>query len=575
MTRPLAVVTALTLLLLAPLAAAVDPADETVVSEDTTLTEPTSYAGDLRIQSGATLTVQDEVHLPQGATVHVEAGATLHLEGGLLKGEEVSAFASFAGFTSTIELPVDGLTGSTQVRIHMHETLTGNESLTVEIGDEEAVDPSGDTVDLTVMLDGSASTLLVNVSHMHPIPFGPTHIEMVDGSANQRTVEAWEFEGSNLVLTWGLASFAMVIDGHLQISDGTVQGADIVCAGTCEVEDAMLIGSAPVIVEDGGSMTIRDSTVLGSRTDEDIVAVDDADLVYENNTGTGGWTDNWIRRLSSRVVLTNMPSSLISGQDLGYEGRRAPNAFAVEMDGALGADFGNVEANRIVEWVNGTGVYGKEEGTWTVTGVTGWGTFTTTMPAMWSTSSRVDLQLPAIEVLSVEPERRTGDANTSLGVMLTVVNTGAVRADTPVLECTVDGEPADTSPGYIELAVYGGLDPGQEMDIPLTWRAPSGSHALSCGILSVEGTTLETLADVIAPAGATSSVEVSFTDPEEPTSTPFTTIGIALAILFLGIAGIARVAGSKTAEKVFEEAASETLSDEDPAVVAPWDEGEA
>ena len=94
--------------------------------------------------------------------------------------------------------------------------------------------------------------------------------------------------------------------------------------------------------------------------------------------------------------------------------------------------------------------------------------------------SVVNLELPMIEVVAIEVEERTATVNESLGVMLTVRNSGAADAASPVLECTVDGEAADTSPSYIQLSTYGGLAAGSEMDIPLTWRMGSdGAHVLS------------------------------------------------------------------------------------------------
>ena len=571
------------LLMNVPPASAEDPVDHTVIDVDTTVDEDTTYSGGITVTNGATLTLSAMASLPLGATVTVDEGATLRIDAGHLEGERVSAFMSFSGIASSILLPVDGLSGSTTVRVVMHEALTGNEQLNISLnGGTTASSPEGEHVDLQIDLDGSASTVVLNVTHLHPFPFGPERIELVDASANQRVVEAWDMEGEGLVLTWGEAAFTLEVNGRLDMTESSLLGADLRCNGTCVVETSQLVGSAPVMVADAGSMTVRDSTVLGSRTDEDIVAVDDADLVYENNVGTGGWTDNWIRRLSSREVRTNMPGALIAGADLGYLGSKSPNAFAIETDGAHVADFSNVESNLIVEWMDGSGVYGSETGTWTVSAVTGWGTYSTSVPAPWSTSVQLDLELPAIRVVSVEPEARTGDANVSLGVMLTVVNEGPVRADSPVLECTVDGEAADTSPGYIQLATYGGLDPAQEVQIPLTWRSVAGSHALTCGVLDLTGTNLESLEDLVAPGGATSSVEVSFTDQEETSSTPFATIGIALVILFLGAAGIARAAGSSGAAKAYDEDDVPTVPEpmgteaatEGPeeSETAPWDE---
>jgi hypothetical protein len=75
---------------------------------------------------------------------------------------------------------------------------------------------------------------------------------------------------------------------------------------------------------------------------------------------------------------------------------------------------------------------------------------------------------------------------------------------------------------------------------------------------------------------------VSFTDQEEASSTPFATIGIALVILFLGAAGIARAAGASGAAKAYDEddlptgpepMVSEAATEgPDDSERAPWDE---
>ena len=141
---------------------------------------------------------------------------------------------------------------------------------------------------------------------------------------------------------------------------------------------------------------------------------------------------------------------------------------------------------------------------------------------------------------------------------------GSADAASPVLECTVDGEAADTSPSYIQLSTYGGLAAGSEMDIPLTWRmASDGAHVLSCGIIDLSGTPLEAVEDLVTGDTGVTGAEVSWTYAEEVEETPMVTIVIALFVFLLGVAGIARVAAARTEEN--EEAldeASEALSDE-------------
>lgn len=578
----------LALLLCAPLASAVDGRDADVIDADQTLTEDTTYNNGFTVTNGATFTVQADLTLGEDAVIRVDQGATLDLQGGNLTGSDISAYMAFSGGASTIELPVQGLTGTSTVRLMMSSTLNGSESLTITASTGENIsDPAGDEVSLQVDLGDGMETLTLNVTHNHPFPFGPMAVEVVDSSAQLERYEAWQLEGTSLVLTWGEAAFSIDAQGTLMIADAVVRGADIRCSGTCSIDRSTMEGSAPIIAEAGASLSVRSSLILGSRTDEDVVAVDDATLVYEDSSGTGGWTDAWIRRLSGRTVTTNMPGALVSGSDLGYKGSKSPNAFAETMGDDVGVDLGSSEMTRIVEWLTGDGVYGKEEGTFTVTATTGWGTFATTVPAVWAPSTMVNLELPMIEVVAIEVEERTATVNKSLGVMLTVRNSGLADAASPVLECTVNGEAADTSPSYIQLSTYGGLAANAEMDIPLTWRmASDGAHVLACGVIDLSGTPLAPVEDLVTSDTGVTGAEVSWTYAEEVEETPLMTIIIALVVFLLGVAGIARVAAARSTEeelegeeedegKTFPEASDEEPSESDEAEDEPAEKAES
>lgn len=538
----------LALLLCAPLAAAIDGRAADVIDTDQTLAVDTTYADGFTVTDGATFTVEANITLGEDAVIRVDEGATLNLVGGHMTGSDIQAYMALSGGASTIELPVQGMTGTATVRLMMSKTLNGSEMLNITASTGESLnEATGDDVSLQVDLGDGVDMLTLDLTHNHPFPFGPMAVEVVDSSAQQQRHEAWELNGTNLVLTWGNAAFSIDVQGTLAIADAVIRGADLRCSGTCSIERSTMEGSAPIIAESGASLSVRSTMILGSRTDEDVVAVDDADLVYEDSTGTGGWTDAWIRRLSGRTVMTNMPGALVSGADLGYKGTKSPNAFAGTMGDDVGVDLGNSEMTRIVEWLTGDGIYGKEEGTFTVTATTGWGTFTTTVPAVWAPTTVVDLDLPTIEVVAIEVEDRTATVNESLGVMLTVRNSGTADAPKPVLECSVGDEAADTSPSYIQLSTYGGLAAGAEMDIPLTWRMPSdGAHTLSCGVIDLSGTPLEAVEDLVTADTGVTGAEVSWTYAEEVEESSMATVLIALVVFMLGVAGIARVAAART-----------------------------
>ena len=131
MSRTLTALVLLALLLGAPLASAVDAREADVIDTSQTLTEDATYDEGFTVTNGATFTVQANLSLGEDAVIRVEEGATLNLQGANLTGTEIEAYMAFSGGASTIVLPVDGLTGSTTVRLMMSNTLNGTESLTI------------------------------------------------------------------------------------------------------------------------------------------------------------------------------------------------------------------------------------------------------------------------------------------------------------------------------------------------------------------------------------------------------------------------------------------------------------
>ena len=99
----------------------------------------------------------------------------------------------------------------------------------------------------------------------------------------------------------------------------TLDGADLNCVGQCSITGSQLTGSAPINIQTDGTLTITDSNIAGSRTDEDIVAHDTAGLTYTSSTGTGGDTDAWIRLLSERIIQTNGEGIKVVGWSSGGE----------------------------------------------------------------------------------------------------------------------------------------------------------------------------------------------------------------------------------------------------------------
>ena len=144
------------------------------------------------------------------------------------------------------------------------------------------------------------------------------------------------------------------------VADSTIFAAQINCERVCQIASTSLTGSAPVEVSTDGDLTISDSSIIGSRTDEDIIVRDQGLITYNNNQGTGGMVDNWIRLVSERIVKTNIAGAEIKANGLGYLSSNNQKVLISNDNGDYtGASFSDNTGDwvRIVEWQDGDGVY--------------------------------------------------------------------------------------------------------------------------------------------------------------------------------------------------------------------------
>ena len=105
------------------------------------------------------------------------------------------------------------------------------------------------------------------------------------------------------------------------------------------------------------------------RTDEDIILHDQASIEYTDSSGTGGYTDAWIRLLSKRELIVNAPVATVLGTGIGYGGDTINTVIYGELDDSSTwtVNLGTNEHKRIIEWLDGDGVYGQESASIKVT----------------------------------------------------------------------------------------------------------------------------------------------------------------------------------------------------------------
>ena len=496
------------------------------ISTSETWSSDSSLDGEVIVSAGATLTVNGDITISDGSSITVQEGGTLDLYGELV-GENLNA-ALRVDNGSLIHADFGSLSGSGELIINFD--LYTTQYCNVTINGVKTNISNQQQVEIDMDFDGNPFDIVFEI-YSFILP-EISSIQTRDVNGVIQTVDAEEIDQTNSSLSWkGDASFDLSIDGTFNSMGGGLKGADLNCSGACNIMNSTLIGSAPVNVENGTSLTIETSSILGSRTDEDIIVHDSASISYdtESMTRTGGTTDAWIRLLSQRVIQTNLKDAgaTVHYEGLGYSGDIGDNI----LDETGKIDLGVSESRRIVEWVDGYGVYSSEDSDILITlngGTTTWnhGYDVKIDPAPMLPYHEVSIALPFVSIDSVVPEDTTGTANKGLGVMVTVSNTGDAPVTTNI-RCYEGDDLADTTTLLVSLEV------DETKKIPTTWWAnASGNKALTCKALVPSG--FNSLADSLTSTSGATSTEISFKDAEDTEDAPVIIYATILLIIIIG-----------------------------------------
>lgn len=524
--------------------------------------------GDVIVSSGSVLTVNGDITVADQSSILIEEGGVLELNGKLV-GENLNAVLRVAN-ESVLVADFGSLTGPGQLIINFDQYVTVDQYCNVTIGGELTNISGQSKAEIDVTFDGNPFNVTFDI-YSFILPEIST-IQSRDVNGAIQTILAQDINQTGSGIVWkGGASFDVTIEGTMRSAGGEFQGADITCAGECILQNSTLIGSAPINVNNGTSLTAETSSILGSRTDEDIVLHDSAVINYDTNTmiGTGGYTDAWIRLLSQRVIQTNLmdAGATVHFEGIGWYGDNGDNIL--DENGRV--DIGTTEARRIIEWVDGNGVYGSEDSEVLITlngGVTTWseGYDVLIEPAPSTPYHEVSIDLPFVSIDSVVAEDTSGTANKGLGVMVTVSNTGDAPVKTNI-RCYEGNDLADTTTLLVSL------DVDETKKIPTTWWAnASGSKALTCKALVPTG--FNSLATTLTSSTGATTSEISFKDAEETEDAPIILYGVLLVFILIGTAVFTKrsaVIGSNDEEEseekqydeeILEEADSELESEE-------------
>ena len=542
------------IILCSPVLASAPSDGSTVTIADSVSWNGGTFDGEIIIKDGAELHWSGDVTIEQDAKILIEEGGTLHLDEANMDSQNAaSTLLIYDGTEIEIDENIDD--SSATMTVFFSIDVPDNAYLNLTIDDASIVEITGQSASFTVDLNQPVNII---VDHYYPIMFGITHIELFHSNAELMTLNADELSQTGGNIMWNQATFSIENYGTFVAEQSTIMAAEIFCIGPCSIEDSDLYGSGPIHVADGSNLDFVESSMLGSRTDEDIILHDQASIGYTNSTGTGGYTDAWIRLLSKRELIVNAPVATVVATGIGYSGSTINTIINGDLDDTdtWKVNIGTNEQKRIVEWLDGNGVYGQESGTIKVTVETNWGNFVADTIAPQTSTATINVVYPQLSIDKVDPETATADTGRTHGVMVTLSNTGTTSVS-PNVRCYVGDEEADTTANTANWAV----EPGQTKDVPISWyHYDDEAVQLTCKFLYPD--VLDPVSDLIANEAGTASSEVSWTTPEEVEELP---IVLYSSIILMVVVFAAVIAVRATKETTKDYIANEVRLPEESA----------
>ena len=369
------------LLLTAPLAAAAPPTggDSNTITDSETWTEDAHMNGHVVVADGATLNVNANITMETGSSITVEDGGQLVITNGALHSDDLNAGLMVNSMFATLTINFGDLADEGVLQLKLDHTIDANSKMNITLGDE-TVNASGlDMVSFDAPLNDT--DLVITFDSYY---FTPTYVlwaKAIYGGGNTETLLAQDIDAADAPLYWFQSGFDIHAHGDITVTSSTISGAKITCEGLCQFDNAELVGSAPVEAASTSSVSVINSIISGSRSDEDIILHDQAQITYTNSQGTGGTTDAWVRLLSQRSLSTNIPNGSLDLYDIGYRANDW-NDLTDENGNIVFVEAGATnEWKRMIEWMDGDGVVHQEEASITLSITSSWGTFSQTFNA--------------------------------------------------------------------------------------------------------------------------------------------------------------------------------------------------
>ncbi|MDC0056316.1 hypothetical protein OAJ94_04620 [Deltaproteobacteria bacterium] len=447
----------------------------TITSDESWSSSPT-LNGSVTIASGATLTIDSNTDIATSSSITVSNGGNLVIDSSSLNSQNQMVWLAMDDLSAQITIPLQGTGGDVSIKFTFKDSLVEN-NLKAGFAGSELTNQSGEDAQFTTNLAQGVTEVSINLSAAGWLAVKITEVDIVESGTGSSVedIRGLQYTGlkAGAVATWSLN---IMEGGGLLSSQSSINGVDLACFGTCTLNKTTMQSFEPIDLSDSGVITLIDSNLNGSITDEDIKGQPGAEINWgESTNGSGGNTDRWIKERIGQKITTPLPDVRIQLVELGYysESRTATS----DSNGMI------TLPTRIIQWMDSSGEVHNESArieNISFTSASAWGDFTGPLGLLGSDDITLSLDLPMISVISVEidddSEANVGD---SVSVTAKVKNDGA--AATIALTCT-DSNGIDVSTLPIYIPVEAGAQSTTTVQFSWIQHAP-GDESITCSPL--------------------------------------------------------------------------------------------
>ena len=486
---------------------------------------------DITISNGDSIHLSGIVSIANDVTINIEAGGILNVSGTM---SATTYGATLLPYDTNVSIYIPNVVTSGTKLVEITFNLESEEESGPEIfwnGNNESIVNQSSHLISTSFTAGD-DPLLVNLLGKNI--FG-TKLLSISISVDDTEVlnnTPWFFEQEGLK-PYSSRNWNLENNGTINLVNSEIIGAKISGSGTFNAINSHYNLSSPILLSASSIFNIEGGGMDGSETDEYIEGPWGMTIQWDNTTNSGD-SDRWIKTLDCQKILLPSSDSFVVVKNLQYMN----SGVYVDRQGFANQNsefefVGMCDTGwRMVEIVDSEGVIWMEDAyIETAWWNSAWGNFSTSnIPLGFEQVVEIQLDIPDVNVKSIELNKNESIVNEPIEVTITLENTGNVSAMVPI-ECKLsDGSDADVSPFGQTVIIAG----GETGVVLVDWRNnKDGEESLTCQPLKPSGFEDS---ELLGGNSATSEV-VTWDELMDSSETTTSTI-IVLVVLIGGVVGL-------------------------------------